>query len=87
MAQAHVNERAFALHEPGAETVDAVIHIYGTSSSHIEDLTIPLHHGAMAVLRTPWPLSKENFEALERWLTFAKGLAAPSEPPKSNADA
>lgn len=57
------------------------------AASQVESLTIPLHRGAMAVLTAPWPLSKENFEALERWLSFAKSLAAPSEPSKAETDA
>ena len=38
----------------------------------IDDYTIPLLGGGMAVLRIPVPLSRENYEHLLRWLAWAE---------------
>jgi hypothetical protein len=38
----------------------------------IRDMTIPLISGGMATLRTPWPISLDDYEHLSSWLRMMK---------------
>lgn len=53
-------------------------HTEGTEAK-VQDLTIPLRGGGMAVLSVPVPMTRQNYEKLTGWLAWAEDTLVAEE--------
>lgn len=56
-------------------------HHTGGVEPQVQDLTIPLRGGGMAVLSVPVPMTRQNYEKLTGWLRWAEDTLVVEDPP------
>ena len=61
------------------------------SEPKVQELTIPLRGGGMAVLSIPVPMTRQNYKKLQGWLTWAEDMLvleddASTDPPTNGGD-